>query len=508
MMLAVMPVIGMGLILLSVRLRAGGKLNPDLCALWSGAGLLLLLLETLPPVRRFLTDLETETMGALLICGIFLICLGLGGSVKRASRLEQRREREMEQSLRRDGKKSLLLVVNTLGRAGAETLLMQVLRSFHDASYEVFLYAVIGQGELFSQLPGNVTVLNPHPSTMSVLSERGRWRMAGGVLRAFVRNGGLCHKVWYVVRTLAAMHKKGRFQPDKLFWRVMAEGAQRFPVGFDLAVAWMEGGAAYYVADYVKADRKAALIHVDLERAGYTREMDQNCWEAFSVIFAVSEEVKRNFEMLYPKHASRTRAFPNMVDLTGIQELARMGTGFSDGYLGIRLLTVGRLTYQKGYDMALEALSLLKKRGIPVRWYVLGEGEDRKFLERKRAMLGLEEDFVLLGAVENPFPYYARTDIYVHATRFEGRSIALQEALASGCAVIVSDCGGNREEIENGQNGLLCPFDPLALADCIARLVRDRTLRRELGTRASFQKTDAGFCGESWEALWDGEDGV
>ncbi|WP_204791592.1 hypothetical protein, partial [Oscillibacter sp. CU971] len=70
MMLAVIPVIGMGLILLSVRLRAGGKLNPDLCALWSGVGLLLLLLETLPPVRRFLTDLETETMGALLICGI------------------------------------------------------------------------------------------------------------------------------------------------------------------------------------------------------------------------------------------------------------------------------------------------------------------------------------------------------------------------------------------------------------------------------------------------------
>jgi glycosyltransferase involved in cell wall biosynthesis len=396
-------------------------------------------------------------------------------------------------------------VVNTLGRAGAETLLLQALQRVHDASYEVFLYAVIGQGELFGRLPGYVNVLNHHPSTMSVLSGKGRRRMIGGVLKAFVRNGGLCHKIRCLAGTLADMCGKRRLQPDKLLWRMMAEGAPRFPAGFDMAVAWMEGGAAYYVADYVKADRKAALIHVDYESAGYTRGMDQNCWEAFSTIFAVSEDVKRNFERLYPEYASRLKVFPNYKDLTGIHELTQRGPGFSDGYGGLRLLTVGRLTYQKGYDMALEALNLLKKRGVLVRWYVLGEGEERKALERKRAKLGLEEDFVLLGAVENPFPYYARTDIYVHATRFEGRSVALQEALALGCAAIASDCGGNRDEIEDGRNGLLCPFHPLALADCIERLARDKKLRMELGERAGSGKVSGGFRGDSWEELWGRE---
>lgn len=269
-----------------------------------------------------------------------------------------------------------------------------------------------------------------------------------------------------------------------------------------MAVAWIEGGAAYYVADYVRAEKKAALIHVDYESAGYTREMDQDCWKAFSPVFAVSGEVKRNFEALYPEYAPRLRIFPNMIDLAGVQELAREGPGFSDGYQGKRLLTVGRLTYQKGYDMALEALALLKKRGIPVRWYVLGEGEERKALERKRAKLGLMEDFVLLGAVENPCPYYAQADIYVHATRFEGRSIALQEALALGCAAIVSDCNGNREEITDGLDGLICPFDPLALADCIERLLGDEGLRRELGRRAGARKADGGCRRDSWEALW------
>lgn len=408
----------------------------------------------------------------------------------------------MEQTLRRDGRKSLLFVVNTLGRAGAETLLMQVLRSFHDASYEVYLYALIGQGELFEELPDYVNLLNSNSSTMSVLSGQGRRRMAGQVLRAFVKNGGLFHKLGYTLRILAVMARNRRIQIDKLLWRVVAEGAPRFPVDFDMAVAWIEGGAAYYVADYVRADRKAALIHVDYGSAGYTRAMDRDCWAAFSAIFAVSDEVRRNFAALYPEYASRLKVFPNLLALDDIRVHAREGSGFSDSYGGMRLLTVGRLTYQKGYDVALEALALLKERGAAVRWYVLGEGEERKALERKRAKLGLTEDFVLLGAVDNPYPYYAQTDIYVHATRFEGRSIALQEALALGCAVIVSDCAGNRDEIMDGWNGLLCPLDPTAMADCIQRLMGDEALQRELGAHAALPKAEDGRRRDSWEELW------
>lgn len=503
MSLAVVPAAGIILILISIRLRAGGKLNTNLCALWGIAGTLLIFAEALPPVRAFLRGLRAGTAWGLLVCGGCAVSLGLWASVRRALSWERRQERNMEDTLRRDGKKSLLLVVNTLGKAGAETLLLQALRRVHDASYEVYLYVLMGQGELFNQLPDYVNVLNRRPSAMSVLSGAGRRRMIGSVLRAFFRNGGLCRKAAYIVRTLAAMCRKRRVQLDKLLWRTMAEGAPRFPAGFDMAVAWMEGGAAYYVADHVKAEKKAALIHVDYESAGYTRAMDQDCWRAFSRIFAVSREVSQGFEALYPEYASRLRLFPNMIDLEGIRERAREGGGFSDSWQGKRLLTVGRLTYQKGYDMALDALDILKKRGVPVRWYVLGEGEERKALERKRAKLGLTEDFVLLGAVENPYPYYARTDVYVHATRFEGKSLALQEALALGCAAIVSDCNGNREEITDGQDGLLCPFDPAALADRVKRLLEDEETRKELGRRAGSRKAESGCRRDSWEELWE-----
>ena len=166
--------------------------------------------------------------------------------------------------------------------------------------------------------------------------------------------------------------------------------------------------------------------------------------------------------------------------------------GFSDGYEGLRLLTVGRLTYQKAYDVAIEAMRLLKDKGWRVRWYVLGEGDQRRSLEKKIHALGLEEDFVLLGAVENPYPYYAQADLYLHATRFEGKSIAIQEAQTLGCAVIASDCNGNREQIEEGVDGMLCALTPQGIAESAAMLLSDGERRKALGRAAARKDMNQG----------------
>ena len=153
----------------------------------------------------------------------------------------------------------------------------------------------------------------------------------------------------------------------------------------------------------------------------------------------------------------------------------------------MRLLTVGRLTRQKAYDIAIDAMKRIKDSGVRARWYVLGEGDQRKALEKKIAALGLQDDFILLGADANPFPYYAQADLYIHATRFEGKSIAIQEAQALGCAILASDCNGNREQIRNGQDGRLCPLTPEAIAGEVISLLGDESERR-LG-QAARQKT-------------------
>ncbi|MCI8441529.1 MAG: glycosyltransferase [Provencibacterium sp.] len=381
--------------------------------------------------------------------------------------------------------KKLLFVINTLGRAGAETALLELLERLKDCGCEIHLYVLLGQGSLIRQLPSHVRLLNDRFDECLIFTREGRYLLAKKVLKAFFRHGHLLDKTLYLIRTLWQMAKARRIQLDKLFWRVVAQGAEYFDTEYDLAVAAIEGGSAYYVADYVKARRKIAFIHIDYKNAGYTKGMDQDCFSAFDAIFAVSEETRSSFLGIYPEHAEKTRVFDNILNREKILRRAQETDAFRDDFEGIRLLTVGRLVWQKAYDVAAEVMKLLQQRGCAVRWYILGEGEERGNLEKQIKGLGLEKDFLLLGHADNPYPYYLQTDIYVHMTRFEGKSIAVQEAMILGCAVIVSDCNGNREQVENGQTGLLCPLDPEKIAESIEALCEDKEKRERLGRAAA-----------------------
>lgn len=301
---------------------------------------------------------------------------------------------------------------------------------------------------------------------------------------------GVAGKIRYAERILRDMRKIKQIQPDKILWRVLSDGSERFDETYDLAVAYLEGGSTYYVADHVKAKKKAAFVHIDYESSGYTRQMDRECYQKMDRIFTVSDEVREHFLKIYPQYAKKTEVFHNIINQERIRRFAGKGEGFRDHYDGIRILTVGRLTYQKAFDIAIEAMKLVKDAGYRARWYVLGEGNDREMLEKQREKLGLTGDFLMPGAVANPFPYFKQSDIYVHASRFEGKSIAIQEAQTLGCAIIASDCNGNREQIIDGEDGLLCELTPEKVAEAIIRLIGDKELRHRLGRRSKEKKTE------------------
>ncbi|VUX04340.1 N-acetylgalactosamine-N,N '-diacetylbacillosaminyl-diphospho-undecaprenol 4-alpha-N-acetylgalactosaminyltransferase [Dorea longicatena] len=380
--------------------------------------------------------------------------------------------------------KKVLFVINTLGCAGAEMALIELLKSLDEKEYELSLYVLMGQGEMIDKIPENVKLLNDHYCKDSVLSKQGKQAMMKTVWSSFGENGNVFGKFAYIVRTFSAMRRTGKFQPDKILWRVISDGSPRFEETYDLAVAYLEGGSTYYVADHVKAKKKAVFIHIDYESSGYTKGMDRNCFDKIDRIFTVSDEVKKHFLNVYPKYQDKVKVFHNIINQDEIRRKAEEGTGFEDHFDGVRLLTVGRLTYQKAYDIAIDAMKLIKDRGYKVRWYILGEGSERPALEKKVKELGLEKEFLMPGAASDPFPYYKQADIYVHATRFEGKSIAIQEAQTLGCAIIASDCNGNREQIVQGKDGLLCQLDPESIAEAVISLVEDRDKRIRLGNAA------------------------
>ena len=362
--------------------------------------------------------------------------------------------------------KKLLFVINTLGCGGAERALINLLETLDTESCQISLYVLTGQGELVRELPEKVALVNRTYQTCSVLTGQGRKHLARQVLQAGIGRGLFWKRAGYLLQNLLAMARNKRIQADKLCWRILAEGAPGLEDEYALAVAYLEGGATYYVADRVKARKKAAFVHIDYGQAGYGRTLDLDCYEKMDRIFAVSDEVREHFLEVYPEYAQKVSVFHNGVDQERIRRLAEENTGFSDGFQGFRILTVGRLTEQKRYDVAIEAMAHLKKVSpVPVRWYVLGEGELRGQLERRIEKLGLTEDFLLLGVKENPFPYLQACDLYVHATGFEGKSIAIQEAQTLGKPILATDCSGNREQIEQDVDGRLCQLTPQCVRD-------------------------------------------
>lgn len=386
--------------------------------------------------------------------------------------------------------KKVLFVINTLGCAGAEKALLELLKRFSPEQYEVSLYVLLGQGELIHEIPEYVRVLNKDYSDTSVLSEEGKKILRQRVAGRLFKRGALIKNLPGMLRYLAGRQGGQKAGPDKLLWRVMSDSAWYPQEHYDLAVAYLEGGATYYVHDHVKADKKMTFLHVDYIEAGYTRQLDQNCYIDFDKIFTVSSEVSQSFLSVYPECREKTEVFHNLIDQEEIKRKSMLSGGFADRYDGFRILTVGRLTAQKAYETAIDAMKIVKDAGIRARWYVLGEGELRSSLQAQIDQLGLHDDFILLGAVSNPYPYYRQCDLYVHATRFEGKSIAIQEAQTLGCALLVSDCSGNREQVTEGVDGSMCELTAEAVAREIIILLKDDEKRRQYGKNAAARQID------------------
>ena len=392
--------------------------------------------------------------------------------------------------------KKLLFVINTLGYGGAERALLNLLGALDPAQYQISLFVLTGQGELIHELPAYVGILNADYNDCSVLTKAGRTHLLRCVLRAGIGKGLLVKRARYLLKNLYRMCREKRIQADKLCWRILAEGAPAPEGEYDLAVAYLEGGATYYVADRVRAKKKAAFVHIDYAQAGYGKALDLDCYQRMDHIFTVSNEVKEHFLEVYPSYENKVSVFPNLVDQKRVCRLAEEGEGFSDAFHGVRILTVGRLTEQKRYDVAIDAMALLKKTSpVPVRWYVLGEGALREQLERQIQKLGLEKEFHLLGVKANPFPYYRECDLYVHATGYEGKSIAIQEAQILGKPILATDCSGNREQIEPDVDGRLCRLDSQSVSNEILWMIAHPDRCKAYGQRARQKCLDssAGF---------------
>lgn len=166
------------------------------------------------------------------------------------------------------------------------------------------------------------------------------------------------------------------------------------------------------------------------------------------------------------------------------------------------LIAMGRLVYQKGFDLLLDAFARVTEEHSEWRLIILGEGPQRAALESQAARLGLDGRVTFPGQVRDPAVYLLQSDLFVLPSRFEGFPNALTEAMACGLPVIAADCpSGPRDIVRHECDGLLVPPDDVrALTEALARLMGDVGLRRRLGSHAT--KVVERFSMDRIMALW------
>jgi glycosyltransferase involved in cell wall biosynthesis len=153
----------------------------------------------------------------------------------------------------------------------------------------------------------------------------------------------------------------------------------------------------------------------------------------------------------------------------------------------ITVCTVARLVPWKGIDDLLHAAKLVLSKRSDVKFVIIGDGPDKKTLQRLTKTLGIEEFVYFTGrqSREKVIKYLASADIFVLPSHFDSTPNALLEAMVSGKAVIVSDFPGNAEVVENNFDGLVFKTgDVNELVEKLLELISDKKLRDKLGKNA------------------------
>lgn len=169
-----------------------------------------------------------------------------------------------------------------------------------------------------------------------------------------------------------------------------------------------------------------------------------------------------------------------MENISSPELIKRLSEEDNDNFVphNLTLVIVGHVCYNKGIDFAIEAVYILKKNEIDFLWLFVGAITESKWIEEVKRK-GLQRYFKLVGVQSNPYSYIRQADIYVHPSRFEGKSIALDEAKILCKPIIVTNFSTVRDQFEDGVNATICAMDGKSLARAILNLYEDGLLRQK-----------------------------
>lgn len=251
--------------------------------------------------------------------------------------------------------------------------------------------------------------------------------------------------------------------PSRLYtWLIKEE--------YDIVVSYLEGQTARIISGCRDSKiKKVSWIHVEqhtLQRAAHcfrSEEEMKKCYLSFDKTVCVSDYVRKDFCSLVP--VKNADVLYNTIESEKIIRLSEESVDksiFPENE--IKICGIGTLKRSKGFDRLLRIHYKLYQEGYPIHTYILGEGEERKNLEKYVREKKLNETVTFLGYQTNPYKYLKRCDIFVCTSFAEGFSTAATEALIVGRPVCTVEVSGMKEMLgENNEYGIVTENDEEAL---------------------------------------------
>lgn len=361
-------------------------------------------------------------------------------------------------------KKKILFIISGMQTGGVSKSMISLINVIDRRRYDVSLMIVSPTGAFMELLPDDLRILsNPKWSALT-------GRLDG--LLYLVKSGSLFLAFGHCVRLFVSALGRKAFAA-----RMIAAMMPPLDEEFDTVVDFNGQQQLYYMVNKLKARKKVSFFHSDYEKWPYYYSADKKYYPLVDYIFTISDKCVASLKKFFPGQSGKIRLMENISSIDLIDRMAEMAIGDMTAK-GNTLLTVGHVCENKGILWAMDAAAILKSRGIDFHWYFLGSvdkpGEYAALVNQKE----IAANMTFLGIRSNPYPYIKKATLIVHPSKFEGRSIALDEAKLLYKPIVVTNFSTVNDQFTDRHNGSICRMNPASIADAVEELLTDASLRR------------------------------
>lgn len=364
-------------------------------------------------------------------------------------------------------KKKILIASYDLEIGGVERSLISMLNNFDYERYDVELLLYNHSGEFMPLILKDVKLLPENTKYKSIRLGIGTLIKAGEYNLAFQR---LRAKYGYEYRKDKSLDDTYQMQ---LMWKYCNPYFPKVEEEYDVAISYL--WPHNFVAEKVRAKKKIAWIHTDYSNISPDRNIDLEVWDKFDSIVGVSEKCVATFLKLYPSLKEKCVVVENIASPEFIRKMSEEQVSEEFEKDKFNLLTVARFSHAKGIDQGVEAIKLLRDRGIDnIKWYIVGYGGDENKIRELITRYSLEDMIEILGKKDNPYPYMKMCDLYMQPSRYEGKAVTVVEAQILAKPVLITNYPTAHSQVVDRVDGEICELSIEGIANGVEKFYRDR----------------------------------